>query len=307
MIIRLRQRKRLLKSWKKIWLKFLEILWVVSLIISLFDYFCEIPQVSLKYMLIGLFVLFIISILICWPKVSYDYQLNDKEIKIRIKIWDITKADNIVVPINNQFIVTQHIKKAKSSVLKSIIEKYFNWDMDYLNEKLKESSSWKIWQIWKIVQIKHDNWKIFYFLSNTKLNNNGRSFSTETDLYDSIKWLFDYGNVDACDGLAIPILNSWHWNINKLNRRDIIMDIIEIFITMSQEKNVCKNLEIYIYPDDIENFKMDIDELNTYIWLNIKYWRNTKWNNKPSGELVDVSDEEFNELFKLYEKKLHDI
>lgn len=258
--------------WFKIWLS---ILWWISLTNTFFKY-----DFFSSYLV---FLLVIVLSCIAWLykifKKHFEYKLNWKDIRIWVKIWDITKSENFIVPINNKFDVTQPCIKKSKSVLHSTIDAVFWWDENLLYTLINNKISlWEEYKIWYILPINIKN-KSIYLLSNTRINEQGRSYSKIEDLWELLDNIFFNIEpmIDKNKELAIPIVNTWHSWISSITREDILKEIIEQFINASKWKLICNKLTIYILKEDIKNCEIDFNELEEYVKNITKNYREKNW------------------------------
>lgn len=216
----------------------------------------------------------ILAVIINRPKTSFQYKLKDRDIWIKIKIWDITSEKNIIIPINDQFDVSQAcIKESPWSVLSSIINKYYNWKSELLWNDIKlwikGQKPKKIWNgnfwLWEIIKVRTCNHN-FYLLSNTHIWKRWHSFSWDGEFFGTLYYLFDnlFINSDSSERIAIPLLNTRHSGSAKLTKKVVLESIIENFITYSKDKKICEKLTIYIYPKDFNDGTINREEIQKF-------------------------------------------
>lgn len=207
----------------------------------------------------------IIGLFKMWPKNEFDCTIKNTDIKLWIKVWNILDAKNIIVPINNHFDLSQPCIKNTTSILNAIIQKYYWGKYQKIQQQLKKegidiNKEYPLWTSQKIYNKEFN--KTFFFVANTYLDDDKLSHSTHEDFFLTIDVLFCNIKSDSNEELAIPLLNSWHWRIANIKRKDIIEYMIDQFILSTKaNKKFCKKLTIYIYSKDIIEYEIDLDEI----------------------------------------------
>jgi len=276
--------KRLLHSWKGILIVFFAIIgWVSSMLTITLAFWVNLLKYWYWWIYAVIFIAIILSFILNWPKKYFEYKLKNKDVYIWVKIWNIFKWDgSSIIPINNKFDILQNWKTLKAkSVLNSFILNHYDWSIEHLQQDINSKITVEkdTYEMWETVEINHKN-KKFYLVVNSKVNSNSRSHSTKEDFSKTITYLLDYlsTNADKDEIINIPLLNSWHWRISDLNRTDIIKEIIHFFIEMIKNKVICDKFIIYIYPDDIRKWAIDIEEIKKFLEYNANNYRNINYN-----------------------------
>lgn len=198
----------------------------------------------------------------------------------------------IVVPINNKFNINQNGVTNAKSILNTIITEIYNGNKEHLDWDIKNKIDIAITHdIWTTIEIVNKNRKL-YFVANSHLNKNQRSESTINDFYDTLNQFFYHISTDSDreEELAVPLFNSWHGRIPNLTRDTIVKEMIYLFIEAVKTKVVCDKLVIYIYPDDIKKWQIDIDEIEKYLAYNANNYRDIVVNNAtPEWHIVEWS------------------
>ena len=235
---------------------------------------------SRQFCLIFIWTITLICIFTHWPKNHFEYKLNWRDIRIGIKIWDISKSDNIIIPINNRFDVTQTCIKNSKSVLNSVLNNWFWWNTILIDSQLKNKNinTNKEYDMWKIVGITGWNNKNWFLLANTRVNQNWRSYCNPDDLGKVLSTVFinlkDF--IDKKSDIAIPIISSWHGWL-PLTRIDIIYWIIDSFIAASKDDTICEKLTVYLAKEDVKNNNIDLVSLDEYLKILLENYREKKW------------------------------
>jgi len=276
--------KRLLHSWKGILIVFFAIIgWVSSMLTITLAFWVNLLKYWYWWIYAVIFIAIILSFILNWPKKYFEYKLKNKDVYIWVKIWNIFKWDgSSIIPINNKFDILQNWKTLKAkSVLNSFILNHYDWSIEHLQQDINSKITVEkdTYEMWETVEINHKN-KKFYLVVNSKVNSNSRSHSTKEDFSKTITYLLDYlsTNADKDEIINIPLLNSWHWRISDLNRTDIIKEIIHFFIEMIKNKVICDKFIIYIYPDDIRKWAIDMEEIKKFLEYNANNYRNINYN-----------------------------
>lgn len=276
--------KRLLHSWKGILIVFFAIIgWVSSMLTITLAFWVNLLKYWYWWIYAVIFIAIILSFILNWPKKYFEYKLKNKDVYIWVKIWNIFKWDgSSIIPINNKFDILQNWKTLKAkSVLNSFILNHYDWSIEHLQQDINSKITVEkdTYEMWETVEINHKN-KKFYLVVNSKVNSNSRSHSTKEDFSKTITYLLDYlsTNADKDEIINIPLLNSWHWRISDLNRTDIIKEIIHFFIETIKDKVICDKFIIYIYPDDIRKWAIDMEEIKKFLEYNANNYRNINYN-----------------------------
>lgn len=262
-------------------------MWFFWLIIEILDWFFQIKSIFSEFILIGFFVILLLSTIYALydnrPILHFQCKIKNKDVWLWIKIWNILGSSTLVIPINNKFDCKHDWVATAKSVLNNVITTIYDWNCDHLVSDLSTKINiLETHPMWTCVPIEHKSKKM-YFLANTHLNENNRATSSIDDFYDTINNFF-YNlshSSDKEESISIPLINSWHWRITKLDRNTIIKEIIYLFIENSKSKVICDKLTIYIHPNDIEKGNVDIDDIIYYLKYNAEHYRDIIVNDQP--------------------------
>jgi len=215
------------------------------------------------------------------PRTKFEYKLNNKDIRMRLVIGDILKENgSVIVPINNEFDTSLGGSVTRSDSIKAqVIKKFFDGDSGKLGDKLKgklkntiynalkDGSGYKMGTTLTIEQ----GGKKFYLSANSRKINKSRVVAREEDLVQTLSGIWEYlANYGAKENVVIPLLGTGNGRLGK-PRGEVFKDIVRSFIASCSEKSYCEKLTIVIRPEDVEQYEINIDELNEFLCLNCKY------------------------------------
>ena len=299
---------RFVKSWKKIGKNFFVAIGFLLLLIEFCSIFIEnLTETIRNYEAINFFIIFIVlsffyAFLTNIPKSSFKVKIRDRDTWIKIKIGDAFKNQgSLVVPFNDYLDVSLagNVKKVKSIQNKLIVD-YFDGEDINLKSLIDEKTKGKqlpldIWDVVEIEKtIKNIFWnklKRFYFLINTKKQENGRVSSSIDDFMVSVNRLWDFLSKDTTkwESIIVPLINTQHWRNSGLTRDVVAKLIIDTFIESSKHNSVCEELIISIHKNDIEQWKLDFDDLCNYLSFQAKNYKNIQFDTKPEWQWVEMS------------------
>jgi len=230
------------------------------------------------FLLIGI----IYTVCSCWPKNEYTFQIPNRDSKVILMLKNVFEIQgSLIIPINNKMQVNPGgILDTTNSILSQLVknfydEKHFNLQNE-INIELKKD-------IYKENNIKEDIYKIgtvvpvrakgnqFYILANTNLNPHNRSVMEKGDLEQSLNELWTFlANHAGKEKFIIPIIGSGRGRIT-LKREEIIKEIVLSFLASNSSRTYAEKLIISVYPQDISEHKMNIEELVKWIEAKVKY------------------------------------
>ena len=225
---------------------------------------------------------FILSIYFNWPKSLFEFKIKNKDVYIWVKIWDIFKSKwAIIVPINNKFDPEQSwYTSNKKSILSLLIKNVYDQRIQHIMQDIE--SNWITvggrYELWKTIKIEHKNRK-FYLVCNTRINSSGRSISTKEDIPPTLTFLFEHLSFssDKEEIINIPLLNSGHWRIPDMTREMIFKEIVYFFIEGLKNKDICDKFIIYIHPDDVKKWEINIEKIVDFLKYNAENYRDINY------------------------------
>jgi len=273
--------KRWLRRWKNILVDIFSWIGIFWLFVEMFSYSTDGATDSF-FKNVGLFLsvfvlVFIGSLIKNKPKTSFKYCLRNKDSYIEIKVGNAFDNDGaLIVPVNNQFDMSLdgNVMKA-SSIQNQVIQKYYAGKIEHINIDI--SSKVDIGQKYetgKTIEIEQSN-KKFYLVVNSIKQNNNRVKSGIDDFIQTLNGLWQYVALESGrnKNLTIPLINTQHGRDSNLSRRSAIKEIIASFVEASKQLNICENLIISIYPSDLEQGNIDLDEIDEYLKFSCKHYR----------------------------------
>lgn len=276
--------KRLIKNRGKILILAFWFIWILVSTLEFVELFYPVKnRIKSRYIWPTLWLCLIFCIRKNRPKSHFEKKLRNKDVFVWVKIWDITEAKTIVVPINNKFEINQHMIKSNNSVLNSVIKEIYDWNSDHLISDIKNQlDDKKTYQMWDFITVTHKDKKI-YLVVNSRLNENKRAESTKDEFYDTIiQFFYKLSNDSDMEEIAMPLLNSEHGKISDLNRDKILKEIIYLFIEQTKSEICTPKLTIYILPSAISKKLINIDEIGAYLEYNADNYRDIIVNNVPT-------------------------
>lgn len=229
-----------------------------------------------------------ILIAVCsgWPKTSFSYMLNGRDVKIEIRTGDAFRMSGaLIVPTNTTFDTDLGGLIARSpSIQGKLLRDYYDnrpehLDLDIENELIKEGYPVKEvvvdkpgkknrYELGSVIQIRKKD-RFFYLLALTHISNFGRATSSKDDFYIALArlWTYIMEHGDKCE-IVIPVIGTGHARLT-LKKEDVIKDIARSFIASCSEKTFCGKLTIAVYPADLD--KLDISELDEFLKFSCKF------------------------------------
>jgi hypothetical protein len=229
-----------------------------------------------------------------FPRPEYHYKVPDRDATVYIKKKDIFKIPgSIIVTVNHCFKVNQDGDLLKSnSVLSQVVKKFYNNKPEHLqsdiNKELekvfyndyKELDHYKIGTVVPITQSDRK----FYFLANTKLNNQNKSYCDDEIFERSLNELWVY--LSDCAGkedFLIPLICTGNGRLTT-DREIVFKEILLSFLSSLSSKNYADSLTICFRPSDIKKHSLNFERIGQFSKAKIEYQdyreRNLKGTNK---------------------------
>ena len=276
-------------TWGKFWSFLKDALSVIGafgVIVTMTSFFDQLKSIN-DILKSSLSLLTVLVIAVIWgvvnnrPRTRFEYRLDNKDIRMQLVIGDILgEHGSVIVPINNEFDVSLGGSVVRSGSIKAqVIEKFFNGDSKELGDKLKNKLKNNIYnglkdgtcyKIGTTVTVEQGD-KKFYFSANSRKINKSRVMADEEDLVPTLSGIWEYlANYGAKENIVIPLLGTGNGRLGK-PRGEVFKDIVRSFVASCSEKSYCEKLTIVIRPEDVEQYEIDIEELNEFLCLNCKY------------------------------------
>ena len=243
----------------------------------------QIKPIILLFIIVGCIVIIIKNL----PKMEYEFNIKNRDIKIKLKIGDIVKEKNaIIVPTNttfdtkmeNDFISLHSVQgqvqekyfKNNLTTLDYLIEKELE-NIDYIELNNRKDSKKKKYEIGTTVEI-NQNRNRFYFVADSDINERGQTINPSiTNITDSLSRLWQYiGENGHVEDIAIPIIGTGRMGIVN-SREEILKYIIFSFVASNAMKKIANELIICIRKKDIKKYNIDIKEIVEYIKYTCEY------------------------------------
>jgi len=275
---------------KKIFLSILSSFGVLWLIVEIGTYFLgETSSIIIgikEHWLIFLIMGLLIAIIFGKPKFTIGGKLNNRDISVEISIGDFFKQNGALVISSNTTFDT-HISKdliSERSIQGQFTKQLYygdeaQLDMDISNGLQdiqpitltgKRIGKNKKYPIGTTVRLNPKN-KTAYMLAIANINEYGVASASYEDLKQALAylWLF-IGSRGLKDNIVIPVIGTGFSRLPQ-PREEIIREIIKSYIAACSEFTFSDKLTIIISPSDYEKYKMNLDELESFITHLCKY------------------------------------
>lgn len=283
--------RRLVSRWKEILvdlISFIGIYWLFVEIAShstsqLSDSYTK----NIRFFLIVLCCLLLLSLYKNKPKTSFFSKLRDKDNFIEIRVGDAFKNPGaLVVPVNDCFDMTLNGNVAKAgSVQNTLIKKYYSDKVDHLNADI--SRFVKIGdkhEIGKTIEIEQSG-KSFFLLVNSVRNQNGHVTSNVDDFLGCLNGLWPFIALDSSrhEIVTIPLINTQHGRDSNLSKKSAIKEIISSYVESSKDLDICEKLIISISDSDYRKGLIDLDDIQEFLNYSCKHYRLVIFDRKSPG------------------------
>lgn len=226
-------------------------------------------------------ILFIIALIITKPLLSIKSELAN-DIEIEIKVSDIFKSkSNCVIGVGSTFDTAVPSIVSETSLFGQFIKKYYPSPHLLLNphiEKKLENEHYELltdnrtgnkkqYDIGIVVQVPtgaSKNQRNFYLLVTNHTNKYGNVENAKFgDISDALLklWLYITSQRQDFDNeILIPLLGTKYFKL-PIRKEDVIIEIINSFITCCSQQKICNKLVIVISPEDYKNSKINLTQL----------------------------------------------
>lgn len=217
------------------------------------------------------------------PKRSISCNILDVDIPISVLIGDLLKEQgDYVVACNRTFDTTYNVFVSHESFQGRVQDKYYPdvgtldrcMDVelrDYKGEDIgdgRKDSKRVQYEPGTVVKTTVHDGRNIYWVALAHSSSGGAASCSMNDLRRSLQGLWDYiaekGNKTT---LVMPILGSGRSGLNE-SRMAILKEILFSFIAYSRNRKIVEELKICIYPEDILNHTVDINEIKAYLCYN---------------------------------------
>ncbi|XSG76262.1 macro domain-containing protein [Herpetosiphon llansteffanensis] len=223
----------------------------------------------------------LISIIMIFRESSKEivHKIASSDTTITIKIGDLfEQKEHLVIGLNDVFDTELGDIIKSTSVQGQFLSKIYDGDIKKLNEDIQsaliEFDNYKFIDNTK-VRGKNERYPIgttivlgsarnrYFLTAYGKMNSDLHVTSTGDDVWKSLYQLWDVVRLNAHGGdVSIPLIGTDLARTN-LPRMSTIMLIILSYTAASKQKMITNNLNIIIYPRDLD--KIDIYELNNFL------------------------------------------
>ncbi len=218
-----------------------------------------------------------------WPKSKFDFNVPNRDAKIKIRKTDIFKLDGaLIVPVNNLFKVDQDGDLLNSrSILSQVVKRYYNCKSEHLQSDIDSELKKQFYNDYEAEQA--DEYKIgtvvpteisdrkFYFLANTRINDQNKSYSTDEMFERSLNELWVYLSECASkEDFVIPLINTGYGRLCT-DREIVFKEIILSFLSSLSQLNYAESLTICINPSDVRKHNIDFAGIGALAGAKVKY------------------------------------
>jgi hypothetical protein len=227
----------------------------------------------------------IIGLVSSLPKRRISCNILDVDIPISVMIGDVLKEQgDYVVACNRTFDTTYSVFVSHKSFQGRVQDKYYP-DLGALDGcmdvELKDYEGVKIddgrrnskqiqYEPGAVVKTTVHDGRNIYWVALACSSPGGAASCSMNDLRRSLQGLWDYiaekGNKTT---LVMPIIGSGRSGLNE-SRMAILKEILFSFIAYSRSRKIVEELKICIYPDDMLNHSIDINDINAYLCYNCR-------------------------------------
>jgi hypothetical protein len=261
-------------------------LWLIAEIASFFSERAKDFLIS-QWLLFG--ALGVVSALYSsWPKNSFSYILNNRDVIIEIRVADAFSIPGaLVIPTNTTFDTDLNGLILRSpSIQGKFMREYYEGRFEHLDIDIGKQISKAGYAVTEVITGKPGKkyryeigtvvqlWKrnrVFYLLALTHISSNGRAVTTEEDLRVALAklWYYISEHGDKSD-IVIPVIGTGQARL-FVRKEEVVQDIIRSFIASCSQKNYCSKLTIVIHPHDISKYRIDLDNLDSFLQFACKY------------------------------------
>lgn len=215
------------------------------------------------------------------PKNKYEFKVPQRDASIIVKRCDILKLNGaLIVPINHKFLVNQDGDLSKSkSVLSQVVKKYYNSRPEHLQSDIntvlekdfyqnyRDGGEYKIGTVVPVIQQE----KKIFFLANTKLNQQNKSYCNDEIFEKSLNelWVF-LSDCTGKDDFIIPLIGTGNGRLNT-DREIIFKEILLSFLSSLSVKNYADSLTICFNPTDIVKYKINFANIGEFTKAKVVY------------------------------------
>lgn len=232
---------------------------------------------NLKTFLIFFFILCVIAVCKNKPKTAFGYFLRGKDNYVEIKVGDaFENSGALVIPVNNRFDMSLSGNVTNAHSLQNqFIKAFYAGKHQHLETDIAAKIQAGIqYPIGKTIEIEQSGRK-FYLLVNSVKKENNRVQSTIDDFITALNGLWQYIAIESGRNavVTIPLINTQHGRDANLSKTSAIKQIIDSYVELSKSLNICGKLIISIYPADLKNAQIDLDELDDYLKYTCRFYR----------------------------------
>lgn len=233
------------------------------------------------FLIAGLVISFIISL----PKLSFKYKLNNRDIEIELRIGDVFAYPGAIIVGTNTTFDTKVSRQliSEKSIQAQFMRTYYGDEtqldtelsaglsnVKYENLTNKKMGKKQKYPMGTVVRLNPKE-RTAYFVAIADINDHGVASSTFENLKEALANLWSYiGQKGLKEDIIVPVLGSGFSRL-KQSREEIIREIIISFIASCSEAAFCDKLTIVLNAEDVDRYKIDINELDQYLNYKCKY------------------------------------
>ncbi|MDY6965641.1 MAG: DUF6430 domain-containing protein [Halobacteriota archaeon] len=219
------------------------------------------------------------------PKLSYECKLSNRDIRIELAIGDLFKYDGALIIGSNTTFDTKISRKliSEKSIQGQFTRKYYG-DETQLDTEIerglenitpqilsgKGNGKCNRYPIGTVVRLNPKE-RTAYIVAIAQINEYGAASGTFEELKQALAslWLF-ISQRGLKETIVMPIIGSGFTRLSQ-SREEIVREIIKSFVAACSDSTFCDKLTIVVTPKDIENNKINMNELEKYITHICKY------------------------------------
>lgn len=206
------------------------------------------------------------------PKKNFTFKVPDRDANVNIVSKDIFKIKgSLLITINNKFLINQDgVLLQSNSILSQFVKKHYQSKPELLQAEINSKLNAEFYNAYKISEHEYKvgttilitvNNTNFYFLANTKLNAQNRSYCDKEMLEQSLNELWVYLSECASkEDFIIPLIGTGNGRL-QMSREKVFKEIVLSFISSLSSKNYADSLTVCISPTDLKKHNLNLVKL----------------------------------------------
>lgn len=213
------------------------------------------------------------------PLSRFQYKIPRRDFCFEVAIGDLFDMPGEIVVSTNTIFDTDISNSliAPKSLQGQFLLKFYQGNVAELDKQIMQSlEGWpsiadesrkgkkEVFPIGAVAKVRTHG-KNFYFLAMAELNEYGNAYSTPQMIDEALDtlWKFMASRGELGD-IVVPVLGTGRGRIN-IPRKKMIEKIAQSFTDASTDKVFARKLSIVIYPEDAENFGVNLFEIRDYL------------------------------------------